>query len=337
LTLVAPNIFKSEGYFLQDYCRQDSNGHWQFRPGGEVELAKRISPYYMRRTKEQAGIVLPPKTIVLHEIEIDDALYPNQARARNEMRKWGSIMLDPAQGKVIAANAKIAVYTRLRQIEVWPAGIQVKDPLTGEIMLKVDIEESQKIDEIIRYEQDPSEVTGEWEGIIPEVVSDERVVVFSQFIPPLYEIKRRCELAGLRVGMMIGDVKDADRDEVHMDFDLKYTPNRADAKYDIVLCHYKVGGIGVNLTAATQMIVLDEEWSPGKRDQAYDRIHRMGQDKPVTIHVLRSHFKVGSEVGGIDTWLANIIDEKEEMIEGFHRSADDIAAEAFDRLKSGLL
>jgi SNF2 family DNA or RNA helicase len=97
-----------------------------------------------------------------------------------------------------------------------------------------------------------------------------------------------------------------------------------------VLCNYRVGGVGVNFTDATQMIILDEEWNPGKRDQAYDRIHRMGQDKPVTIHVLRV-------AGTVDRWLEDIISEKEAMIDGFHNVADNMAQQMFDALKSGLI
>jgi len=340
LTLVDPYHFTSEQWFLRDYCTQDwATQKWKFKPGGVESLFKRFPNLFLRRTKEQAGIMLPPKTINIHEIEIDEEAYPKQAKAREQMRKWGSIMLDPDKGKAISAAAQIAVYTRLRQIETWPAAISVKDEF-GDVVLTLGDEyaESQKIDEIIRFENSH---INDWTGLLPEVVyrpetkEGEATVIFSQFKEPLREIERRARQAGFRVVVLDGNTPESLREQIAVDFDKKYTNTHEDAKWDVVLCNYKVGGVGLNFTRATQMIVLDEEWNPGKRDQAYDRIHRMGQDKPVTIHVLRS--KNPKSGFGIDVWLAKIIEEKEDLVMGFHSKADSMAEEAFNALKSGLI
>jgi SNF2 family DNA or RNA helicase len=327
LTLINPRRFRTESQYLADFCEQDYNGKWRFREGGLTRLSELIRANFIRRTKEDAGIVLPPKTIVIHELDVDEELYPNQARAREEMRKWGSIILDPDQGKAVTAAAVIAMYTRLRQIETWPAGIEVKDQ-HGDLVLKVDIEESQKLDEVIRP-NGPNHSYDDPEGILPEVVGDERVVVFSQFKAPLRELKRRCELAGINAVVLDGDTPGNIRDEIAMDFDNKYT-TFGEHKWDVVLCHYRVGGVGMNLTSATQMIIVDEEWNPGKRDQAFDRIHRIGQDRPVTIHVLR-------DKGTVDNWLAGLIEDKEKIVDGFNSAASADSEEAWNALKNGLI
>jgi SNF2 family DNA or RNA helicase len=333
LTFVDPKRFNREADFLYDYCRQDPDtGKWTFKNGGVERLSKVIGSRFLRRTKEQAGIILPPKTITEHILEIDRENYPNQARVRDEMRKWGAIMLDPDSGKSLAAQAMIAVYTRLRQIEVWPAGIEVKDQF-GDVYLKVEVEESQKIDYIIHANGDgPVPTLKDAGGLLPEICEDERVVVFSQFKPPLRELKRRCDEAGIKAVIMDGDTPDDVRREIQNDFDARTKKENPgyEHKWDVVFCNYRVGGVGVNFTDATQMIILDEEWNPGKRDQAYDRIHRMGQDKPVTIHVIRDN-------GTIDNWLEKIISDKEEMIDGFHSVADNMAQQMFDALKNGLI
>jgi SNF2 family DNA or RNA helicase len=330
LTLVDSYHFYSENFFLQDFCQQNIyTQKWEFKTGGLDSLAKKIANVYFRRTKDQAGIKLPPKTVTVHDIMIDEELYPNQARARTEMRTWGSIMLEPQTGKAISAAAMIAVYTRLRQIETWPAGIEVKNPITKEVMLKVDIEESQKLDYILKRKNGDDEP----EGLLPEVWDEERVVMFSQFTAPLEELRDRAIAWGKRAIVLNGDTPQALRDEIATNFDVKYGE---EPRWDIVLCNYKVGGVGMNMTAATQMIILDEEWNPGKRDQAYDRIHRMGQDKPVSIHVLRSKKMVGKEEGGIDTWLANIIEHKENVVDGFN-DATDLVAEGKAAFDSGLI
>jgi len=339
LTLVDSYHFYDEKFFLQDYCQQNLyTGKWEFKTGGLDSLAKRISNIYFRRTKDQAGIKLPPKTIIVHDVNIDEELYPNQARARTEMRTWGSIIIDKEKGKAISAAAMIAIYTRLRQIETWPAGIEIKDPFTKEVILKLDVEESQKIDYILERLKFDNETKqyAEPEGIITEWWDEERTVIFSQFKAPLHELKNRIEASGKKAVVLDGDTPTHLRDEIMMNFD---TSVGEVPKWDVVLCNYKVGGVGVTMTAATQMIILDEEWNPGKRDQAYDRIHRIGQDKPVTIHVLRSRKEnadgKGND-GGIDSWLAAIIEHKESVVDGFN-SATDLVSEGVAAFKSGLI
>lgn len=333
LTLVNPERFRSEGTFLHEFCEQYYTGNslmpkWRFRAGGLTRLSELIRGNFIRRTKEDAGIILPEKTVIIHQLEVDHDTYPEQSRARSEMRKWGSIMLDAESGKAISASAVIAMYTRLRQIETWPAGIELKDN-NGEVVLKVDIEESQKLDEIIRP-NGPEHTYEDAEGLLPEVLNAERAVIFSQFKKPLHELKRRCDLAGIRAVVLDGDTPQALRDEIALDFDNKYV-TEGEHKWDVVLANYRVGGVGMNMTAATQMIILDEEWNPGKRDQAYDRIHRIGQDKPVTIHVLR-------DIGTVDNWLSNLIENKQDIVDGFNSATEvDLTEDFIQSLKNGLI
>jgi SNF2 family DNA or RNA helicase len=327
LNMVAPNVFYHENDFLYTYCEQYENNNgtilWRFQMGGLDRISKRINKFFLRRTKDQAGIVLPDKTIIHHDLEVDKDKYPEQARAREEMRKYASVVVGTNKDKAIAARAVIAMFTRLRQIETWPAGIiQYEKGADGKIVmnsdgsksisLQLDVEESQKIDYVISQDE-----SGEWNGLIPEAIADERMVLFSQFKAPLREIKRRCEEAGIRAVIFDGETPDKVKDEVRIDFDITKTPDRSASKWDIALCNYKVGGVGLNLTAATQMFILDEEWNPGKRDQAYDRIHRIGQQKPVTIHVIRSQ-------NTIDDWLAAIMEGKEATVSGFNDTMTDM-------------
>jgi SNF2 family DNA or RNA helicase len=332
LTLVDPFHFTKESYFLSQYCMQDMyTKKWTFRPGGMESLARKITPQFLRRTKEQAGIKLPPKTVQVHEIPVDFEAYPRQADVRRQMQNYASIMLEPETGKAIQAAAIIAMYTRLRQIETWPDGIRITDPKTHEVVMQVECGESQKLDYII-HPNGPSNSYADADGLLLEVVSDERVVIFSQFKEPLRELYRRCTESGIRAVVLDGDTPSDKRTEIAYDFDARSTTN-GEHKWDVVLCNYKVGGVGLNFTNASQMIVVDEEWNPGKRDQAYDRIHRMGQEKPVTIHVLRDKLPSG---GGIDKWLADLIEVKEDMVTGF-ANASDLAAQGYAALRAGMI
>lgn len=314
LSIVDPDHFHSEIYFLRDYCQQDLyTKKWGFRPGGLDSLSKRISNLYMRRTKRDAGIVLPGKHEQIHEIELDIENYPEQARARSEMKKYGAILVSAE--KAITAAAEIAIYTRLRQIETWPAGIEVKND-EGVVILKLNVEESQKLDYVLRMNGDNGD---EPRGLLADLtdggmVEGARCVVFSQFKAPLRELHRRCGEAGIKSVVLDGDTPEALRDEIIRDFDRRHTENDS-ARWQVVLANYRVGGVGVTLTGATELIMLDSEWSGGREEQATDRVHRIGQTEEVTIH------KIIMEKT-IDDWLEGLVAQKKAMTSGFNDAMD---------------
>lgn len=314
LSVVDPDHFTSEAYFLRDYCMQDwLTKKWNFRPGGLDSLAKRISNIYMRRTKRDAGIILPGKHEEIHEIELHKEDYPAQAKAREEMRKYGAILLSAE--KTITAAAEIAIYTRLRQIETWPAGIEIKDE-NGIVQLKLDVEESQKLDYVLRLNGDNGD---EPKGLLADLTDGglaegSSCVVFSQFKAPLRELHRRCEQAGIKAVVLDGDTPQSLRDEIILDFDRRHTTDD-NAKWQVVLANYRVGGVGVTLTRATEMIMLDSEWSAGREEQATDRVHRIGQTEDVTIHKIIVQ-------STIDEWLEGIVEQKRNMTEGFNEVMD---------------
>ena len=323
LTLLDPYRFYSEKDFLNEFCTrvEDKEGRlrWTFKAGGVEALYRKVGPIILRRTKSQAGITLPEKTIIHHNLEVDEEIYADQARARNEMRKWGSIALDPSNHDkgFISAAAQIAVLTRLRQIETWPAGISIKDE-DGHVVVRLEVEESQKLDYIIN----PIAPFG---LLTDALESEEKVIVFSQFTNPLKELYKRCKAHGLRVALFTGETSRDQKEFIKKQFDASMT-KAEDCAFDILLANYKVGGEGQNFTNASQMIILDEEWNPGKRDQAYDRLHRIGQQKPITIHVLR-------DINTVDEWLAELIKFKEEMVGGLETALESNAA--FKALKEG--
>lgn len=336
LHLMFPQQWYNEKDFLLTYCeeyypltidgeQQTTNPKWKFQEDGWDRLLKKIDKYYLRRTKEDAGIILPEKVIVYHDIELDVENYPLQAKARKDMKDFATLIIDSKKGQVLQATVVIALITRLRQIETWPAGIRQVDPKTKEVLVQLDVHESQKIDYTIRFDTE----TNEWEGLIPNHIEDERIVVFSQFKAPLHELKRRIEQMGKKAVIIDGDTPQSLRDEARIDFDRRHTPNRADAKWDVALCNYKAAGVGLNLTAATNMVVLDSEWNPGKRDQAFDRLHRIGQTENVTINVL-------SVKSTIDDWLDQLMKDKEGVVTGAeatHISGNDL----MNAIESGLI
>lgn len=327
LNLIQPDKFWSSSSFLNRFCTQEwtaTGRRWVFRSGGVASIGNQLGKKYLRRTKETADLNLPPLTVQTHSIEIDDITYAEQAGARKMMRERMAVMLkeydDDGNKKAISAASVLAQYTRLRQIETWPAGIKVEQDDGS--FINFDVEESQKLDYTLN-------INGN--GLLKDLVDgEERVVLFSQFKTPLDELARRAAAAGIRVALLTGDTPEALRKEIRHDFDAKFREQRnGQYQWDVVLCHYRVGGQGLNFTEASEMVILDEEWNPGKRDQAYGRIERLGQEKPMTVHVL--HMK-----NTIDDWLSGLMAAKEDLVEGFNTdmpSAEDV----LKAIESGLL
>jgi SNF2 family DNA or RNA helicase len=342
LNLVDPVEFSYERRFLDLYATQDIyTKKWKFQTGGLERLTKRLAAKFVMRDRHSAGIVIPPQDIQYYDMVFDAEEYPEQAKVLSMLNRHAAILLKENEGgpdEILPILYMIALITRKRQAIVWPAGIQLKNK-EGAVVMNVSAYESIKLDKIIRRPNgDP-----EWSGLIPELIGTydednhngtgydgERVVVFSQFKQPLIELEERLREANIPVARFDGDTKTVPgyKEAIELDFDAKYC-NQPDykLKYQVVLCNYKSGGVGLNFTGASQMIILDEEWNPGKADQAMGRIDRMGQTKETTVHVLRVK-------ASIDTWMASLINEKAEMVEGFESNLN-LQQELYDAITNG--
>lgn len=315
LQLVAPDLFQRKTQFHRDFC--DWTGK-EWGPGGQARLAQAISGMYIRRVLSDTGIKLPPQELIVHEIELDEETYALQAELLEMLRHDAQIKTE--SGEVASIPSMLALITRQRQATVWPGGIWINveqygengEPLwevdedTGEYVQVVkrvnigkDYQQSVKIDTAIELFEELTD-----SGI--------RVAFFSQFKEALKEVGRRL---GDRVVEFTGDTPISKRDEIKRNFDASYGE---DPKWEGILCHYATGGVGLNLTAAQAIIILDEEWNEGKATQAYDRIHRIGQTQETQVHILR-HVGPGYS---IDKWLADMIERKAKIVGGFNSSVD---------------
>ncbi|KAI5124171.1 hypothetical protein M0805_000978 [Coniferiporia weirii] len=102
-----------------------------------------------------------------------------------------------------------------------------------------------------------------------------KTVVFSQWTTMLDKIEDALEAAGIRYDRLDGTMKRDDRTRA-MDA-LKHDP-----KCEVLLVSLKAGGVGLNLTSAQRVYLMDPYWNPAVENQAVDRIHRLGQTRPVT-------------------------------------------------------
>jgi len=252
-----------------------------------VQLARRIKPFLLRRTKGEVATDLPPKHTILRRIN----LAPEQREVYDTIR--GTLSeevreqirgLSAAQGRIVVLDALL----KLRQL--------CCDPRLLKLPSARAVETSSKLDDLM-------EMLGE---MIPE---GRRILVFSQFTSMLDLIKPRLTEAGIGFVELRGDTRD--RAEPVRAFEAREVP--------LFLISLKAGGRGLNLTSADTVIHYDPWWNPAAEDQASDRAHRIGQTKSVFVYKLIAADTVEDRIVELQqrkTDLANIALSAEGDIPG---------------------
>jgi SNF2 family DNA or RNA helicase len=309
LYLVDCSRFHSEKQFLTDYCYSYGPNRWAFRTGGLDRLTESMSEFFVQRNRDEAGIHVPPPAVKVYYIDKDKIKYKKQYEAERILCNNAALMLE--SGDAYSILYQLEIILRERQLMTWPAGVELKlKNEDGEVMevLRFDVEESQKLDEACDLLSDLME-------------EEERVIVFSKFKAPLYEIHKRFPEGNVVVAT--GDQHESLRRMVVQDFDLKSAPEKP--RWQVCLATYDAFGTGLNLNAARHVILLDDEWSPGMEDQAIGRIDRMNSTDQANVHI----FRVNESV---DKFMEALINEKRDLTEGFENNFDKAAL--IDHLRS---
>ncbi|EXI71593.1 MAG TPA: DEAD/DEAH box helicase [Candidatus Accumulibacter phosphatis] len=217
-------------------------------------LARRVRPFILRRKKEEVARELPPKTIIVRKVELVGGqrdLYETvrvamDAKVREEIASKGF-----NRSQIVILDALL----KLRQVCCDPRLLKSKSVQK--------IKERAKLDLLMT--------------MVPELVEEgRRILVFSQFTSMLALIAKELRLLGLDYALLCGDT--VDREEQVRRFQACEVP--------IFLISLRAGGVGLNLTAADTVIHYDPWWNPAAENQATDRAHRLGQDKPVFVYKL---------------------------------------------------
>lgn len=325
LNLVLPRIFQEEVQFLAAYCTLGYENKWTFKEGGEAALMRNLGGRIVKREYEEAGIVLPEPTRITTLIPMSE-LSTEQFEFYQQITKYSEIMLEETSAGI---ESMIALITRQRQALTFPAGITIRvtqsmyDKMTemgvgcepvGTVLLKVpDSVPSIKVDKAT-------------ESIVKAVKNGHRTVVFSQFKTALEGLEKSLLNAGVKVVRFDGDTKKDLRVKIKQDF--KRKPKGSPYEWEVVLCNYKTGGVGLTFTAATYLLEIDEEWNPGKKSQAEARVQRIGQTENVLIETMRiddlRDDNGNAIMGSIDIWMKQLNDIKAAMIGGFDSELADV-------------
>lgn len=254
LSLAVPSLLPELKAFRAIYETPIAHGSEPERLGN---LKRLIAPFILRRTKSQVATELPPKTEAVEWVELPETtrrLYEVMRAAQRASALEAVRSLTSGQAQVLILTALM----RLRQVccdarlcaDALPPGHSLPS-------------ETPKLDALV--------------SLLRKALEDERrILVFSSFAEMVNLIAVRLAGEGIPHTAMTGQTRD--RASVLDAF------RRGDT--NVLVMTTQTGGVGLNLTEADTVVHYDPWWNPAREAQATDRVHRIGQDKPVFVYKL---------------------------------------------------
>jgi len=263
-----------------------------------TRLRRLTQPFILRRTKAQVLSELPPRTEIVVPVELsqeETALY--ESLRRDALDRLATLEA-PQNQKSIQILAEMM---KLRRACCNP---QLVAPDSGI--------RSSKLETFAR--------------LLDELLENRhKALVFSQFVDHLSLIRAHLDARGIRYQYLDGSTPMQER------------KRRVDAFQagdgDLFLISLKAGGVGINLTAADYVIHMDPWWNPAVEDQASDRAHRMGQQRPVTIYRLVTRHTIEEGIVELHRHKRDLADS---LLEGSDLSARMSPEDMLAMLQAGL-
>ncbi len=244
---IAPGLLGSKEFFQKRFLTVEKNNANASRQA----LKNLIKPFILRRTKNAVLQELPPKTEQTLYIEMDPeeaSFY--EALRQNAMENITSMGAEKAGQRKLHILAEI---TKLRRACCHPKLVMPVNTQSSKLKAFIEL-------------------------TIELLANNHKALVFSQYVGYLDLVKKELDKHNITYQYLDGSTPGSERQKRVTDFQ--------EGKSSLFLLSLKAGGSGLNLTAADYVIHLDPWWNPAVEDQASDRIHRIGQQRPVTIYRL---------------------------------------------------
>jgi superfamily II DNA or RNA helicase len=250
-------------------------------------LRRTVTPFILRRTKDEVAKDLPPKTILVRPVRLTGSqrqLYESiRVAAHADVRR-----IVRSKGMAGSTIAILDALMKLRQV--------CCDPRLVAVSAARRVGESAKLDFFFAL-------------LAEQLAEGRRVLVFSQFTSMLTLIAEGLAVRGILHLMLTGGTQDR----------MALVDAFQAGKADVFLISLKAGGTGLNLTSADTVIHYDPWWNPAAQAQATDRAHRIGQTRPVFVHQL-------IVAGSVEERMLELQRQKQELASGLVGSADGRAA-----------
>jgi non-specific serine/threonine protein kinase len=247
MNFLNPGMLGSMEFFRQEFAIPiDKFGEKEQKE----HLRKLLYPFILRRTKEQVAKDLPEKSEMILFCEMSDEQRKIYDAYRNDYRDK---ILGTVEDKGVNKSQLTILQglMKLRQICDSPAIINDEEKYPNV---------SVKLEELGRE--------------IAENIGNHKALVFSQFLGMLSLIKHKMNELGIDYTYFDGSTSAPDREKAIQRF-------QTDENCRVFLISLKAGGVGLNLTAADYVYIVDPWWNPAVEQQAIDRTHRIGQTKNI--------------------------------------------------------
>ena len=247
MNFLNPGMLGSVEFFRQEFAIPIDKLGEQDR---KEHLRKLLYPFILRRTKEQVAKDLPEKQEMVLFCEMEEEQRNIYDAYRNDFRNQilGSI---ESMGIQKSQLTILQGLMKLRQICDSPAILNEAEKFPNH---------SIKLDELSRE--------------LSEGISSHKALVFSQFLGMLSLIRSKLDELGISYVYFDGSTSAPDREKAIQRF-------QQDDAVRVFLISLKAGGVGLNLTAADYVYIMDPWWNPAVEQQAIDRTHRIGQTKNI--------------------------------------------------------
>ena len=238
-------------------------------------VAQFIKPFVMRRKKEEVLTELPDLIEVVYKNELEDqqkAIYLAQLQQMQER-------IEHVTAAEFQRN-RVEILTglmRLRQICDTPA-LFMED-----------------------YKGDSGKLDSLRDLLSQIAEGNHRVLIFSQFRGMLDRIEEELPQLGLTSFKVTGSTPSQDRQEMTKAFN--------QGECDVFLISLKAGGVGLNLTGADTVILVDLWWNPAVESQAIGRAHRMGQEQAVEVYRLVTRGTIEEKIQELQEQKRNLVSE----------------------------
>lgn len=216
----------------------------------QVKLQLMIRPFILRRKKEEVAKDLPP---LMEQVRFCEMTVKQHQLYDEEKSIIRNTILESIEKEGVQKSSFVILQglTKLRQLANHPR-----------LMGKNDENSSGKMEEIFDM----------LENLIAE---NHKVLIFSSFVSHLKLLREIIERNSWKYSWLTG--KTTNRKQVIQEF-------QNDAENRILLISLKAGGVGLNLTKADYVFIIDPWWNPASENQAISRAHRIGQDKHVFVY-----------------------------------------------------
>jgi SNF2 family DNA or RNA helicase len=289
MSFINPGLLGSQQFFMNEFVTP-------IEKKKDEEKARKlqaiIKPFVLRRTKEQVATELPPKTEHLFYSKMSEEQASVYEEVKSEYRN--ELLKSLEDGTFAQAQMQVLQgLIKLRQIANHPAMIDAE------------------------YEGD----SGKFEDVVHTLSNvldgGHKVLIFSQFVKQLHIYRQHFDKEGIAYTYLDGSTQN--RGEIVRRF-------QEDNKTKVFLISIKAGGVGLNLTEADYVFILDPWWNPAVEQQAIDRTHRIGQTKNVFIYKFITKDSVEEKILALQQRKLSVaralITTEESFIKSL--SADDI-------------